>query len=72
MSQDETELKNTASAGQLERSVVRQILEREIKSQARSSERNAANNALEAAYQDDLMRRGLSHALFVLAIECGV
>jgi hypothetical protein len=56
----------------VERRVIRQILEREIKSQTRSSERNAANNALEAAYHDDLMRRGLSHALFVLATECGV
>ena len=70
---EQVSVKNDAGAqSALDRKVIRQILEREIKSQARSSERNAANNALEAAYQDDLMRRGLSHALFVLANECGV
>ena len=67
-----TRSETTQAESPLDRKVIRQILEREIKAQARSSERNASNNALEAAYQDCLMRRGLSHALFVLATECGV
>jgi hypothetical protein len=51
---------------------VRRILEREIESLRRSSDRLARNGALIAASNDDLKRRGMSHALFVLSKEVGI
>jgi hypothetical protein len=51
---------------------VRRILEREIESLRRSSDRLARNGALIAASNADLKRRGMSHALFVLSKEVGI
>lgn len=56
----------------LERKVIRQILEGEIISHCKSAERHAAINAFDAAAKDDAIRQGISHALFVLAVKCGV
>jgi len=63
---------NTEATGHNERIVIRQVLEKEIRSYSRSVERNAKNEAYSAAASDDLIRRGISHALFVLNQKCGV
>ena len=55
-----------------ERVVIRKVLEREIQSYCKSAERNADNHAFDAAAHDHAIRQGISHALFVLAQECGV
>lgn len=73
MGTEATEIKSTTAVGGLvDPIVIRQILEREIQSYYRSIERSAKNEAYNAAASDDLIRRGISHALFVLSQECGV
>lgn len=73
MGTEATEIKPTAAEGGLvDPVVIRQILEREIQSYCRSVERSAKNEEYNAAASDDLVRRGISHSLFVLSQECGV
>jgi hypothetical protein len=73
MGTETTEIKPTTNEGGLvDLVVIRQILEREIQSYYRSVERSAKTEAYNAAASDDLIRRGISHALFVLSQECGV
>lgn len=66
------EQKSTTASSSLDPIVIRQVLEREIKSYCRSVERLSKRGALTTAGNDELIRQGISHALFVLTQECGV
>lgn len=56
----------------IEKRIVRQILEREIDSYAKAAKRHAEDGAFDAASMDNMIRQGISHALFVLGVECDV
>lgn len=64
--------KETAGSDTVERRVIRQLLEGEIKSLDRSIERHMKADALIAAANDDARRGGIIWALFVLGQELGV
>ena len=70
---EQPNFKKPASAqSALERKVIRQILEDEIRSHCKSAERHATINSFDAAAREDAIRQGISHSLFVLAVKCGV
>ena len=72
MSGDEKTNKDAPLAVDLQRRVIRQLLEEEIKSCYKSERRNVNNEAYAAAAHDGARREGISWALFVLSEKLGV
>ena len=63
---------NEEESGRVERLIIRQILESEIKSLCKSALRYAENEQLQKASYEDARREGVSWSLFILAQKCGV